>query len=172
MSNVKNELVKQAVIGRGIEYKRSYAETEDQCYSKQTRIYLETSSSSLLEMCEGLAQLARNEENSAAILNAPEFPKYIITILESEDEMERKSALQLIRNMCLSKKTQKKFKKQTTLVLFLQKMRINDPDKLAYNLMTKTSLAISPTEDLAVARHNTKPECICIWNLSSMLVRH
>ncbi|XP_076810736.1 uncharacterized protein LOC143453331 isoform X2 [Clavelina lepadiformis] len=117
------------VIGRGIENKRSYTETEGQCYSKETRIHLETSKVSLLEMCEGLAKLARNKENSAALFNAPEFPKYIIAILESEDEMERKCALQLIRNMCLSKKTQEKFKKQTTLVLFFQKMRINDPDK-------------------------------------------
>ncbi|CAK8681993.1 unnamed protein product [Clavelina lepadiformis] len=117
------------VIRQGIEKKVLYSEREGQCYSKQSRIYLEVGNFSLLEMCEGLAQLARNEENSAAILNAPEFLKHIIAILESEDEMERKSALQLIRNMCLSKKTQEKLKKQTTLVLFFQKMRINDPDK-------------------------------------------
>ncbi|CAK8681970.1 unnamed protein product [Clavelina lepadiformis] len=71
------------VIGRGIENKRSYTETEGQCYSKETRIQLETGTASLLELCEGLAQLARTEENSAAILNAPEFLKHIIAILES-----------------------------------------------------------------------------------------
>ncbi|XP_076807844.1 uncharacterized protein LOC143451286 [Clavelina lepadiformis] len=92
-------------------------------------IKLKRGSYSLLEMFDGLAQLARNDDNAAAILKCPESVDYITKFLNSDQESNRKASLQLICNICQSKRNKGKVQKQLELFDLLTNMRINDPNQ-------------------------------------------
>ncbi|CAK8681989.1 unnamed protein product [Clavelina lepadiformis] len=82
---------------------------------------------SLSELCDGLAQLARYWDTSAAILKIPKSVKHVTSVLESDDEIERKAALHLIHRLCQSKQNKDKIKTHKKLLDRLDNMRLSDP---------------------------------------------
>ncbi|XP_076807839.1 uncharacterized protein LOC143451280 isoform X2 [Clavelina lepadiformis] len=94
------------------------------------RIRLKRGSYSLSEICDDLAQLAYNEENASAVLKCPDSFQHFMRILKSENEPNRKAAMDLVYNLCLLKKNRDKIRKQVDVIDILKSIRIKDPAQL------------------------------------------
>ncbi|CAK8682049.1 unnamed protein product [Clavelina lepadiformis] len=100
------------------------------------------------ELCDGLAQLAYNSDNAAAIFKIQDSVDCILSTLKSDTEINRRAGLHLIYN--LSKNCKKKVTKHTKLINYLETMRVQDPivdmrilaDKVLQQINSTTSSGI------------------------------
>ncbi|XP_076810329.1 uncharacterized protein LOC143453062 [Clavelina lepadiformis] len=100
------------------------------------------------ELCDGLAQLAYNSDNAAAIFKIQDSVDCILSTLKSDTEIDRRAGLHLIYS--LSKNSKKKVTKHTKLINYLETMRVQDPIVDMRSLADKVLQQINSTTNSGI----------------------